>query len=92
LRNQGKYLKLITTNSKNIKLWKVFEKAEKKVVKSAGKDLNMPKLQTIESAFVANVQKSFPTKHLTSINSISSSYNEEYLLSFDEVQAFYWSL
>lgn len=47
LRNQGKYLKLVTTNTRNIKLWKVYEKAEKKVVKSGGKDLNMPKLQHV---------------------------------------------
>lgn len=65
---------------------------EKKVVKSAGKDLNMPKLQNIESGFTAQLQKPFPNKHLASINSISVSNNEEYLLSSDDVQAFIWSL
>lgn len=47
MRSQGKYLKMLTTNSKNIKLWKIYEKAEKKIVKTAGKDLNMPKLQNL---------------------------------------------
>ena len=56
LQGQGKYMKLLTTNTKNIKLWKIFEKAEKKVVKSAGKELTMPKVQTQQSSLVANVQ------------------------------------
>jgi hypothetical protein len=45
LKPQGKYLKLVTTNSRNMKMWKLFEKTDKKVVKLAGNDLNMPKLQ-----------------------------------------------
>jgi len=40
-------MKMLTSNSKSIKFWKIFEKTDKKVVKSAGKDLNMPKLQNI---------------------------------------------
>jgi hypothetical protein len=47
LNPQGNYMKMATTNDRNIKLWKIYEKAEKRVVKSAGKDLNMPKLQSI---------------------------------------------
>lgn len=73
----------MTTNSKNIKLWKVFEKTEKKVVKSAGKDLNMPKLQGYETTFIAQPQRLFPNKHLTSIHTINTTENEEYLLSAD---------
>ena len=37
MKPQGKYRKIITTNSKAIKVWKFFEKAEKKLAKSAGK-------------------------------------------------------
>ena len=37
LPSQGKYMKLLTSNSKTIKVWKVFEKAEKKMVKDAGR-------------------------------------------------------
>jgi hypothetical protein len=37
LRPQGKYLKLITSNSKVIKSWKAHEKVEKKILKSAKK-------------------------------------------------------
>lgn len=39
LREQGKYLKMITSNEKNIKIWKIFEKTDKKIVKPSGKNL-----------------------------------------------------
>ena len=92
LRPQGKYLKMITTNCRSIKLWKMFEKTEKKVVKGAGKQLSMPKLQAIDQSYAAQTQKIFPSKHVTSINSLSTSYNEEYLLSSDEGQIFLWNM
>ena len=40
---------VLTTNDKTIKLWKISDKTIKKVVKGAGKELAMPKLQIIES-------------------------------------------
>ena len=92
LRSQGKYMKLVTSNPRTIKLWKMYEKTEKKVVKGAGKDLTMPKLQVVESGTVAELQKAFPTKHNSSINSISVTKNEEYLMSSDDGQIFMWSL
>ena len=49
LNQQGKYLKLVTTNTRSIKLWKIYEKFDKKVVRSTGKDLNMPKLKNLET-------------------------------------------
>lgn len=53
MKPQGKYLKMVTTNSRSIKIWKMFEKTDKKVVKSAGKELVMPKLQILDTNFVA---------------------------------------
>lgn len=50
LTAQGKYQKLITTNERNIKVWKLFEKCFKKVGKSGGKEMNMPKLEVVENA------------------------------------------
>lgn len=88
---QGKYLKLLTTNSRSIKSWKIYEKAEKKVAKSAGKELTMPKLQPTDSYFAAKLQYTFPLKHHSSINSISTSGNEEYLLSSDDFHCLLWS-
>lgn len=75
LRTQGKYMKMLTSNSKSIKFWKIHEKTEKKVVKSAGKELNMPKLQNVESGINSQLLKTFPNKHLSNINSISLSNN-----------------
>jgi len=56
LKGQGKYEKVMTTNAKTIKVWKIFEQSEKKVVKSGGRDLAMPKIETVDKSFVANVQ------------------------------------
>lgn len=53
---QGKYLKMMTTNTKDVKLWKMFDRSEKKVAKSAGKELQMPKLQTVGAGLSANLQ------------------------------------
>lgn len=92
LKPQGKYLKLVTTNARNMKMWKLFEKAEKKVVKLAGKDLSMPKIQSAETNCSAELQRSFPSKHLSVVNSTSASSNEQYLLTSDEAQIFLWSL
>jgi serine/threonine-protein phosphatase 2A regulatory subunit B len=92
LKPQGKYLKLVTTNARNMKMWKLYEKADKKVVKLAGKDLNMPKMQSAETNCAAELQRTFPSKHLSAINSTSASCNEQYLLTSDEAQVFFWSL
>lgn len=45
LRPQSKYLKLLTSNSNTIKLWKLFEKQQKYLVRSAGSQLSIPHLQ-----------------------------------------------
>ena len=92
LRPQGRYLKMVTTNNKNIKLWKIFDKVDKKVAKSAGRDLAMPRLQSVDQGFSAQLQLAIPPRHLGDINSVSSSNNGEYLLSSDEAQTFLWSL
>ena len=91
LAQQGRYLKIATTNSRSIKLWKIFEKTDKKVAKQAGKELNMPNLQTTDSYLAAKVQQTLPCKHHTSINSINSSQNQEYLLSSDDLHCLLWS-
>ena len=91
LRTQGRYLKMATTNSKNIKIWKIFEKVDKKITKSAGRDLQLPKLQNIDQGFSAQLQLSIPPKHLGNIHSVCSSFNGEFLMSSDEAQVFMWS-
>lgn len=92
LRPQGRYLKLLTTNTRSIKLWKAFQKIDKKVIKAANKDLNLPKLQAMQPVFTANQQYIFPLVHTSEINSISHSNNEQYMLSSDKDQSLLWSL
>jgi serine/threonine-protein phosphatase 2A regulatory subunit B len=75
LQAQGKYQKLITSNSRSMKIWKMFERTNKKVVKPSGKELNLPKLQATETNYSAELQRSFPSKHLSPINSTSISSN-----------------
>jgi serine/threonine-protein phosphatase 2A regulatory subunit B len=57
----------------------------------SGKDLSMPKMQNLDTSYVAEAQIVFPSKHLAPINSISTSNNEEYLLSADEGQILLWN-
>ena len=46
----------------------------------------------VDKSFIANVQATFPSKHQSDIHTLSRSANEEYLLSFDDVQGFFWNL
>ena len=92
LSQQGKYMRLLSTNTRSIKFWKIFEKNEKKVVKSAGKDLAIPKLETVDSGYSAELKIELPNKHLNPIKQLSTSFNEQFLLSSDESQIFMWDL
>jgi serine/threonine-protein phosphatase 2A regulatory subunit B len=83
---------VVTTNDKTIKLWKICEKNIKKVVKGAGKDLNLPKLQTIESGLMPTIRKVYPNLHTYHINAISAASNEEFMLSSDDLRVYLWSL
>ena len=64
----------------------------KKILKGSGKDLSMPKLQTIESGLMPTIRKVFPNLHTYHINSISPSYNEEFLLSSDDLRVYLWHI
>lgn len=92
LSRQGKYMRLFSTNSRGIKFWKIFEKNEKKVVKSAGKDLAIPKLETVDTGYSAELKLELPNQHLNPIKQISPSCNEQFLLSSDESRIFMWDL
>ena len=82
MKPQGNYLKLMTMNCKNIKMWKIYEKPEKKLVKSSGKELTIPKLQSVDNVVNASLQydfdylrKTFPNKHEEDLIAISHSSN-----------------
>lgn len=53
---QANYLKLLTMNCKGIKLWKLLEKAEKKMASSTGKELTIPKMHAVENNVSAVLQ------------------------------------
>lgn len=82
MKPQGNYLKLLTMNCKSIKLWKIYEKPEKKVIKSAGKELTIPKLHTMENTVSASLQyvfshfrKTFLNKHEEDLIAVNHSQN-----------------
>ena len=57
MNKQYKYQKILTTNAKSIKLWKVFEKTDKKVVKSCGDDFkNLPSLEAVDNSLIAHLK------------------------------------
>jgi len=56
LRPQGSYHKMLTMNNKYVKLWKIGEKVEKKVVRSAHKDVTVPKFEVIDNCVNAVLQ------------------------------------
>ena len=57
MKPQGQYLKLFTMNGKSIKLWKIFDKTQKRTVKAfGGKDLAFPKHTIIGSTPSVSLQ------------------------------------
>lgn len=52
----------------------------------------MPVLDTVDNSLVASIKHEFPQKHQTNIHKISKSLNQQYLLSFDDIQGFMWNL
>ena len=73
LRPQANYQKMLTMNNKIIKLWKIGEKVEKKIVRSAHSDLTLPKFQAVDNNVNAVLQYKVHNKEnpfQTSINPI----------------------
>lgn len=56
MRSQGNYHKMLTTNTKYVKLWKIYERQTKKMVKSATKDLALPKFEVKQRSTQAMLQ------------------------------------
>ena len=52
----------------------------------------MPILENTEANYTAELQKTFPCKHVNAIKEISTASHEQYLLSTDESQAFFWDM
>ena len=82
---------MVTSNARSIKVWKLFEKMEKKVMSRTTKDLQMPKLHPKEACIAEKEQLVLPNMHQSDINSINTSGNQEYLLSSDDSRCLLWS-
>ncbi len=75
LQPQDKYLKLLASSDKVIKLWRINEKNHRKVCKSAGQELNVPKIMDIKSETINTLQHCFTSRHQDLINNIAISYH-----------------
>lgn len=56
MRSQGTYNKMLTMNNKVVKMWKIYEKPDKKIIRSASKDLVLPRFQVLDNSVNAVVQ------------------------------------
>lgn len=92
LKQQGKNLYVMTTNKRSVKLWRLSHKLMKKVVKTSGKELAIPKMQVTEDGLVPTLKTAFPALHTHPINSLSVSANEEYAITSDDLKIYLWNL
>lgn len=101
MHNNGSQMNLISSNSKTIKLWRISEKAAKKINKFSenGSTSNSPMLQSNSKMWLENetiykpvLKQEFFKLHKYSINSISIAKNDEFMLTSDDLKIYLWSL
>ncbi|KAH3744720.1 protein phosphatase 2A regulatory subunit PR55 [Pelomyxa schiedti] len=85
---------LLTTNDKTIKLWKVFERKPKSIVKSSSTDgLQVPRVTpTGESVKMATTRFVYSNAHTFHIHSISVNSDQETFISADDLRINLWNL
>lgn len=99
LNRQYHSLFMLTTNDKKIKLWKIFNKEEKKVYglnleggAKALKSLKIPKVKKGGKVVTAQLKKSFQNAHDYHINSLSQCADNEHFLSADDLRVNIWNM
>lgn len=99
LNRHYKGLFMLTTNDKKIKLWKVFNKEEKKAygfnLEGSGKGikaLKIPKIKKGSKAVTAQLKKTYQNGHDYHINSLSQSADNEHFLSADDMRVNIWNI
>ena len=93
MRPQGKYHKLITASSHTVKVWKLFEKKQRRVVEEWGECEEMAVENEEDSSVVCVRRKEeFKNQSFSPINSCGVTQNEEYMYTSDEGQMLLWSL
>ena len=90
---------LLTTNDKKIKLWKVFNKEEKKAYgfnleggAKGVKALKIPKLKKGGKTITTQLKRSFQNAHDYHINSLSQCADNEHFLSADDLRVNIWNM
>ena len=95
LRNHGKHLRIISTNDRTIKLWKISEKSVKKIERGAivkGQQIQLPKLKVVETGYLPSLKHQFADLHNYHINSVSIASNDEYMISSDDLRVYIWDI
>lgn len=99
LNRQYHGLFLLTTNDKKIKLWKIFNKEEKKVSgfnleggHKGVKTLKIPKLKKCGKSVTTQLKRTFQNAHDYHINSLSQCADNEHFLSADDLRINIWNL
>ena len=99
LNRQYHGLFLLTTNDKKIKLWKIYDKEEKKAYgfnmeggNKAVKSLKIPKLKKGEKTVSTQLKRSFQNAHDYHINSLSQCADNEHFLSADDLRVNIWNI
>ncbi|KAL0245019.1 hypothetical protein GEMRC1_009099 [Eukaryota sp. GEM-RC1] len=89
---------LLTTNDKTMKLWKVQDKASKRIVYQRDSfitpksSVRVPKLVPESSAPSASCKRVFANAHAYSVNSMSLNNDGETFLSADDLRIHLWHL
>ena len=90
---------MLTTNDKKVKLWKLYNKEEKKIVnlnfEGNTKNVNtikVPKVKKGAKSVVAQHKKTFQHAHEFQINSLSLCADNEHFISADDLRVNIWNL
>ena len=90
---------LLSTNDKKIKLWKIFDKEEKKAygfnMEGGHKQvtsLKIPKLKKGTKSVTTQLKRSFQNAHDYHINSLSQCADNEHFLSADDLRVNIWNI
>ena len=75
MRPQEKYIRLLTANSQTVKLWKIFKKSQKRVVRGSTEMLEMPDLEDEEPRLHASLKASYHNISYSPLHSIDLANN-----------------
>lgn len=93
MHNNGPQMNLVSSNSRSIKLWRVSEKMIKRQKNSEEMQSSFPKvLLEYEPIYKPILKQDFFKLHKYSINSISLTNNDQFMLTSDDLKIYLWSL